>query len=284
MGSHTQAEASLLAVECAICNGTGWVIKEPAKGHREAARCACQQALVASANLRRASIPERFAHCDFDNFLPNYAGVNASLSRAKKEVLDFSQSYPLERTGVLLTGTIGTGKTHLAIAALKYLITEVNAVGLYCDYGDLIQSLRDSNSQNSGTTETQILQPILTAEVLLLDELGAANPSDYAFEKIRTIVQARYNRNLTTIFTTNYPNLPPGGGAKGEATLGDRIAERVRSRIVEMCSHVDMQGSDYRQNGPKKGRTTSSRMIEPVQDHPVAPSKPATRKKVQGVR
>jgi DNA replication protein DnaC len=86
-------------------------------------------------------------------------------------------------------------------------------------------------------------------------ELGAAKPTDWVWDTVAHILNTRYNDRRTTILTTNYANLPPlgtgeGRGAKGvmrEETLGDRITERMRSRLQEMCVVVEMQGEDFRQ-------------------------------------
>jgi DNA replication protein DnaC len=87
--------------------------------------------------------------------------------------------------------------------------------------------------------------------VLVLDELGAAKPTDWVWDTVAHILNTRYNDRRTTIITTNYANLGPLGGESGgrlrEETLGDRIGERMRSRLQEMCVVVEMQGEDFRQ-------------------------------------
>jgi DNA replication protein DnaC len=74
------------------------------------------------------------------------------------------------------------------------------------------------------------------------------------WDTVALILNSRYNDNLTTIITTNYPDLPAGGGgltdperAAREQTLGDRIGDRMRSRLAEMCVQVKMAGQDFRQ-------------------------------------
>jgi DNA replication protein DnaC len=79
---------------------------------------------------------------------------------------------------------------------------------------------------------------------------------------VALILNSRYNDKLTTIITTNYPDLPAGAGfkpaekgdkpAKNEDTLGDRIGDRMRSRLAEMCVHVEIKGEDYRQSVKKE--------------------------------
>ena len=71
---------------------------------------------------------------------------------------------------------------------------------------------------------------------------------------VALILNTRYNDKLTTIITTNYADLPAGGGGQSDAeraardqTLGDRIGDRMRSRLAEMCIKVEMKGADFRQ-------------------------------------
>jgi DNA replication protein DnaC len=102
--------------------------------------------------------------------------------------------------------------------------------------------------------------------VLVLDELGAAKPSDWVWDTVAHILNTRYNDRRTTIITTNYPNAEALGAsplrkayrksaelddaerAMREETLGDRIGERMRSRLQEMCVVVEMSGKDFRQS------------------------------------
>ena len=103
----------------------------------------------------------------------------------------------------------------------------------------------------------EILRPICNAEVLVLDELGAAKPSEWVWDTVAQVLNSRYNDRRTTIIATNYANIAPLGvepGSNGqlrasmcEETLGDRIGERMRSRLQEMCLVVEMQGEDFRQ-------------------------------------
>ena len=81
-----------------------------------------------------------------------------------------------------------------------------------------------------------------------------SKPTDWVWDTVAHILNTRYNDRRTTIITTNYSNLPPGGselsGARAsvrEETLGDRIGERMRSRLQEMCVVVEMAGEDFRQ-------------------------------------
>jgi DNA replication protein DnaC len=81
---------------------------------------------------------------------------------------------------------------------------------------------------------------------------------------VALILNTRYNDKQTTIITTNYADMPAGAGfksdregrkpAKNEDTLGDRIGDRMRSRLAEMCIHIEMTGKDFRQTGVRRAR------------------------------
>jgi DNA replication protein DnaC len=60
------------------------------------------------------------------------------------------------------------------------------------------------------------------------------------------VLTPRYNYKRTTLVTTNFANRSPATGGK-EGTLGDRIGERMRSRLAEMCVCLEVDGEDFRQ-------------------------------------
>jgi DNA replication protein DnaC len=90
---------------------------------------------------------------------------------------------------------------------------------------------------------------------LILDELGAVRPSEWVWDTVSLILNTRYNDNRTTIITTNFADEPAAAVARSlsparaarDETLGDRIGERMRSRLHEMCRIVRMEGADFRQ-------------------------------------
>jgi DNA replication protein DnaC len=102
------------------------------------------------------------------------------------------------------------------------------------------------------TTELDVLRPVFETEVLVLDELGAVKPTEWVWDTVSLILNTRYNDNRTTIITTNFDDKPAGTvsgprGAARDETLGDRIGERMRSRLHEMCRIIKLDGSDFRQ-------------------------------------
>ncbi len=203
-------------------------------------RCRCTEPARVERLFSEARIPRRYEHCDLDSFFPN----DESQKFAKRDVLHFLKKYPLIDIGLLFLGTCGVGKTHLAVALLRQVILEKGDSGLFYDFRDLLREIQASWNSVSQTSELDVLRPVLDANVLVLDELGANKPTEWVRDTIAHIINCRYNNKKLTIFTSNYLDTPT---KPGEETLTDRIGLRLRSRLYEMCKEIEMHGEDFRQ-------------------------------------
>ncbi len=170
------------------------------------------------------------------------------------KIQSWAAQYPLDRGGLLLIGPSGVGKTHLAVAALKEL-TGKGFHCLFCDYRELLKQIQNSYNPSVQTTELDLLRPVFETDIVLLDDLGAVKPSEWVWDTVSIILNTRYNEKRTTLITSNFLDGPSAGmeaisgprRATREETLGDRVGERMRSRLFEMCSLVLVNGKDYRQ-------------------------------------
>jgi len=247
---------------CAICDGVGLVrVMDPA-GKWVSRSCQCQTIEREERRISAARVPERYRDCSLDSF-EIYHGADRSLSEALLTARRFVEEYPAGTAGkgLLFTGTMGVGKTHLAVGVLQRLVREHGIKGLFCDYRELLKNIQNSYNPQVHTTELELLKPVFAAEVLVLDDLGAQKPNEWVWDTVALILNTRYNDRQTTIITTNYPDIPAGGGAKSdveraarEQTLGDRIGDRMLSRLAEMCIRIKMAGKDCRQTGIKRAR------------------------------
>jgi DNA replication protein DnaC len=241
---NTQTSESEL---CLHCNGSGW---EPSEIEGTVRRCRCRDARHADRLLLEAKIPKRYEHCDLASYLP--MDDNKSQKNAKMYVQRFVDKYPQVDVGLLILGPCGVGKTHLAVSLLKQVIIEKGDSGLFYDFRDLLREIQGSWNAVSQTSELEILKPVLEAKVLVLDELGSNKPTDWVRDTIAHIINCRYNDKKITIFTSNYLDAP---NKQGEESLTDRIGTRLRSRLYEMCTEVEISGSDFRkQNKSAKHR------------------------------
>jgi DNA replication protein DnaC len=224
---------------CERCNGTGWWPVE-LDGVRRVERCECWRESVTSTLVGEARIPPRYTRCDLNNFL---LYPNERLLSVVAQARRFADEFPAVTKGLCLIGPPGIGKTHIAVAILRRLVTEKHARGLFYDVRDLLRVIRSTYNPVVRTAEMDILRPVMEADLLVLDDLGAEKPSEWVEETMNLIVNTRYNERRPTIFTTNYEDLPD------EAELDSlkvRVGFRMHSRLHEMCEFLEYDGGDYR--------------------------------------
>lgn len=236
---------------CPICEGTGWKTVSTGRDQR-VARCDCRLQARTQALLAAVRIPKRYEHCELSEFDTQYEGAHPSQEKALLEAHAFVERYPVENTGLLLIGPVGVGKTHLAVGIMKELILNKGIPCLFYDYRELLKQIQNSYNESVKATELEVLRPVFDTEVLVLDELGAVKPTEWVWDTVSLILNTRYNDNRTTIITTNFENRAAGAvsgvrGAARDEGLGDRIGERMRSRLHEMCRIVRIDGQDFRQ-------------------------------------
>jgi DNA replication protein DnaC len=224
---------------CELCGDTGWRPVE-VDGVTRYARCECRREQAARDRLSSANIPKRYQHCTIENFL----AYNESLSRAASRAKAVADAFPVTGKGLFLEGQPGVGKTHLAVAVLRQVIQSSGARGLFYDTRDLLRMIRSTYDPSIRTTEVEILRPVMTADLLVLDDLGAEKTSEWVEETMNLIVNTRYNERRLTFFTSNYPDIPDDTEPN---SLLCRIGHRMRSRLHEMCEFVELDGADYRE-------------------------------------
>jgi len=227
---------------CPLCDDTGW---RPLGGdeERRVVRCDCWRAALVERLIEEARIPPRYARCDLENFNT----LNDSLSQAVRRARRFADQFPVVERGLFFLGHPGVGKTHLAVAVLKLVVRERGAHGLFFDTRELLRLIRSTYHPARGTAEMDVLEPVIAANLLVLDDLGAEKPSEWVDETLNMIVNRRYNERRPTIFTSNYE-------VKEDLTEPDslpvRVGFRMWSRLQEMCDFVPMDGPDFRELGP----------------------------------
>jgi len=294
--------------DCPICQGSGWKVvertvegaqplavaktaaagaagSEPTSSGKPnmvwAVPCDCTVGDRAERVLARARVPERYRHCDFENFESDNEIENAprgrleawnrSLAQAKLVAQRFAAEFPAgAEHGLLLMGPCGVGKTHLAVAAVKEIILRGHN-GLFYDYRELLKEIQDSYNPESQATEMGVLEPVLKAELLVLDDIGSSKPSPWALETVGHILNTRYNEGRVTLLTTNFLDSDSAGSPAStenarvagmrapvtEDSLTERVGRRIRSRLYEMCRTVEIFAPDYRKEIRHAGRLRS---------------------------
>ncbi len=233
---------------CRQCNGTGW---KPTPNKR-VTPCDCTVDSRVSRLLERAEIPARYRSCTLASYR---TGTNAACANAKLKAEEFANLYPMEKKGLIFVGRPGVGKTHLAIGILRELVTKKQVLSFFCDYRELLERIKNSYDPSVQTSSMEVLRPVFESEVVVLDDLGAVIPTGWVWDTVSLILNRRYKDDRTTIITSNFPDGPAAAAATAETdstssaaarranreqTLGDRITERMRSRIHEMCKVVNL--------------------------------------------
>src|SRR5438045_7691106 len=144
---------------CPVCGGSGWKF---AGADRRVVRCDCRTKHRADALLAAARIPKRYEHCELSNF--EFDGPHSNLMRARMEACKFVEQYPLDNAGLLLIGSIGVGKTHLAVGVIKALVAGKGIACLFCDYRELLKEIQQSYSKSVKVSEVGVLSRVLGAE------------------------------------------------------------------------------------------------------------------------
>jgi DNA replication protein DnaC len=215
---------------CPVCDGTGWKqITVPGKASRMT-RCDCRISARNDQLLEKAAVPARYRKCTLENFNIEMHEISISVKNAHRDAQRFVQEYPLEKQGMLLIGSIGVGKTHLAVGMIHSLIKDKGIPCLFCDYRELLKEIQNSYNPAVQATELEILRPVLEIEVLLLDELGAVKSSEWVWDTVSYILNSRYNEQKTTIITTNFPDAPSAGSQREKSRIDRKLGEDDSAR------------------------------------------------------
>ncbi|MEN6626025.1 MAG: ATP-binding protein [Candidatus Sumerlaeia bacterium] len=190
---------------------------------------AYQAEFLLQRRLDRARISARYAGKTLENFsardkprkmLVHSAQAYVSGFNLKKEA-GANGVYP---KGLLMTGPVGCGKSHLAVAILRGVI-EKGYSGLYYNSPDLLRDIRSTFEPSSDLTEDDLLEEVTTVDLLVFDDVGAENATGFVLDRFYLIINERYEGCKPIIVTTNL-NLEE---------LENRLGKRIVSRMLEMC-------------------------------------------------
>ncbi|MBI3395614.1 MAG: ATP-binding protein, partial [Spirochaetia bacterium] len=262
-------------LDCAVCSGLGFLYdpmgRGPATGSYVLCRCVASQSRAeappyfyfdAAANemkpcpardarlavarihsiLRSSGIPDRFQF----RFLSPIADSCLNDPELMKLVMAVDHVVDaVVRLGegsvesLYLHGPTGCGKTMVACAALNEIVRLYQTPVKYAKITrDVLGKLRSSFNVNSEIygEGRRIEEELASVPVLVIDDFGVHQETDWVAAVLYDLIDARYERNLLTIFTSNDPMISWKDVSRG----------RVYSRLVEMCSEIHVDAPDYR--------------------------------------
>lgn len=235
LGAHIDRKLGVIGRQAVICEKHGEYSAVILKSSSEPSGCpVCasdkremeeferkkwQFAMVQKGSAR---IPKRFTEKSFADYRVDRPEQQIALDACVDYVDDFPKH---KRDGrcMLLLGKVGTGKTHLAIAAVNFLIEECSVKAIYRTVGTVMSDIRATFSDRSGSSEAYIMAEIIGADLLALDEVGATKQSEFELATLFSIINGRYEQGRPTIIVSN---LSP-------AELNDAIGVRCVDRIRE---------------------------------------------------
>lgn len=224
-------------------------------------RCDCWRGEVVEKLLKDARVPTRYGRCELATFEHDMNTQREAWRRATR----FVEAFPAVDKGLLLFGPHGVGKTHLAVGILKEVIRTKGARGFFFETRELLRLVRETFNRGNEDTEMDVLAPVLDADLLVLDDLGAEKTSEWVQETLGLVVNTRYNARRATIFTSNLVDSPDNTDPQGFIF---QLGARTRSRLVEMCDWVEIQGADVREVGP---HATAEKIAEWQKKSPASP-------------
>jgi DNA replication protein DnaC len=266
LGHAARARRCTCQQACPRCGETGYTLV-PTGASTVAQVCACRHLDERIALFNQIGIPAAVAKASFDGF-KSWSQQHQS---AKIVAEDFARKFRRDAPtkGFLLYGRPGAGKTHLLVAALRYLALEKGVAGKYVEFMLLLSDIRAGF--DASRSHMEILRPLLSVPVLAIDELGKERGTEWERSMLDELISRRFNSGLATLFATNYfleerespvkhePGMrntrSPDFAREAETmTLPRRVGDRIYSRLNEMCTFVKLDpGHDQRKDGTGAG-------------------------------
>lgn len=236
-----------------------WDEKEAVRKAQEAAEKEKAEEMAKFSRLMEQSgMGARFQSRRFETYRRDTPEQDRAWNHAKRYADNFDRMRPKKkhgryeappeicRNGLFIAGSYGTGKTHLAAAIANQLLDGGTAC-ICMTMIDMLERIRRTyQAAGSEADEAMILNQYEQVPLLIIDDIGSEQPTEWAVSKIFAIINARYEGYMPTIITTNYSGeelvrrMTPEGG-------DDRNARKTLDRLKETCVGIDMTWGSWRE-------------------------------------
>lgn len=239
-GSSSSTQRTLGDPNCPHCGGIGYMREEVPVDHPNFGKlfaCSCRLEEIEAAQKNRQleiSSLGPLASKTFESFHAEGHASQPGRYPSLRRAFDEARKYAEAPDGwLILHGGYGCGKTHLAAAIANAALQRGTPV-IFVTAPDLLDHLRVTFGPGSEVSFDTLFDRVRNIPLLIIDDLGAESPTQWAQEKLYQIFNARYNAALPTVITTN--------------VALERIDPRIRSRLQDMdlARRVEIDAPDYR--------------------------------------
>lgn len=177
-------------------------------------------------------LPARAENQTFENWT-HIPEAEECFEHCRTYAEDFTRT---QSTGLCLYGDVGCGKTYLTTAIYHILVFKGFKI-VFQNVPELLTTIRNTYGKDYGYSEQDILDCLIKADILILDDLGSQKPTEWSTEMLYKIVNGRYEENKPIIVTAN------ANGMKG---LKEYVDKRIYDRLIHMCIPVGNPASSFR--------------------------------------
>lgn len=216
-----QFDGSMLVRTCKRCMWEALNMAPRGSDSRSRA-IACRESERLNAALIGSGITPRFAGCTLENFRTegNLSAAKA-LSTCKAYVDQFEENHKAGRS-LILSGNVGTGKTHLGSGMVQEVIRRHGAGALIVSVAEIVRVARGTMAKGAAYTDRDVLNELASLDLLVIDEVGVQKGSEYELGLLHEVIDKRYQLVLPTVLISNL--------ATDDLSryIGDRALDRLR--------------------------------------------------------
>ena len=226
-----QFDGSMLTRPCKQCQFHGLRVAPTGSAEHSQALAHVAAERLNSA-LVGSGITPRFAECTFATYRATTPAMAEALEKCQGYATDFGQHYQAGRN-LLLTGNVGTGKTHLACSIVRQVIG-LNAIAVITTAAEIIRVFKRSMVRDSGYTDGDVIEELASFDLLVIDEVGAQAGTQYELAALHEVIDKRYNLVRPTVLISNLPaTTRPGATGEQAKSLEQYIGARALDRLRE---------------------------------------------------
>ena len=193
----TEDLAGAATEACPLCGGRGWRVQADG-GAGTATPCDCRSALLRAQLHATSGIPASYRGCTFEGFKTDHysPAAKSQLERALAEsrlyVNNFQNSDgSFATSGLIFVGPTGSGKTHLASALTRELVDRYRRRARFVEFTQLVYQIQSTFGAAASRSMSEVLDPVIEAELLVIDELGAQKPTPWVQNLLYLIINSR---------------------------------------------------------------------------------------------